>query len=844
MNKRAIIGCFILLACLMGRLAHTQHSALSTEPLPEPQPVIYGDINGMKAAALGDMAVFFAGKRSVRMDESCADDLNCILQKHRIGAVAVNKEGMLLIPQRSTEPEKLTGDNGNFIFPSRTLNTQDIAPTRTQAVFLSPRQSELSPAPSSVTFYTGHPVVDQTSGLAFINSETMNLLATTITTMNLLSASGRLRESIAQTEPTSARTDSVFPTVTVEAEEISGLLVPTGSAVIEKEDELELRQEQSAVRLEGSSEILEIRPAPTSTGTVTSHRQWTFTVKEVSNTPSEVQSTSNPTLTPASTEAPPSEHDNETPMTASQTAFFSHHEVIATQLTTDTTEETEIPSRKRSSAPLSAEDISEAKKTDIDLITTLPEEITGKILSYLGLSDISVCRLTHRVWKEHIDRWNMQARLIYSPYHPGIFAHKSLQDSLKAVDYYHSLVRSALTGFGNEGKTAVAKLDALTGHAHFSEYLFFYTTRALALTATKAFTCEKISTIENSSFMNNVESSSFMNNVDFSIDGNHLLIALFDDITLICKPVNGQWQIKATLQHSEAVKSARFNPDGNSIVTVSGDHAVTIWEDAGGQWQEKIPPLSSAWASSARFSPDGNFLVVASCNNFIRIRRLVNGQWQETAALRHPRRVDDASFSPDNSHVVALCGKTVIIWRAVDGKWEKAAALEYSKKVNTARFSPGGDFLVTASDDTTVGIRELVNGKWQEAATFEHSDKVNSARFSPRGNMLVTASDDKTVKIGELVNGKWQETTALGHSGKVDDAHFSPGETHLLTATDNIVKIWGHVGGQWQEKTSFTNSNKVRNIRFCPDGIHFAVVSEGIATRICRLKNEDNGDAP
>lgn len=340
MCKRVIQGSFILLACLMVRTACTQNSALSAEPLPKTQPVIYGDIYygdiySLKADAQGCMAFFFAGKRSVRMDEGCEDDLNCTMQKYRTGAVAVNSKGVLLVPQEDTEPEETTGDNGGFIFPSRTMNTLAIVSTRSQAVFISTRQSEMTTAPASFTLHSGHPVVDQTWSRAFINRETISQLASTITTtMDLLSTPGRLTERFTQVEPAPARTTSVFLTVTEEAEGISGLLASMGavptSVEVEQGGELELRQGHRAVRLETSTDILEIGPTPTYTSTYSNNSQWTFTVREVSNTASDSSSKSEPEATPASTEAGEPDYSDQVPITVSQCETVTYRGTVAT----------------------------------------------------------------------------------------------------------------------------------------------------------------------------------------------------------------------------------------------------------------------------------------------------------------------------------------------------------------------------------------------------------------------------------------------------------------------------------------------------------------------------------
>lgn len=66
MHKQVITKCFILLACFIVRTACARNSVSSAKPLPVPRPVIYGNINGIKAVAQGDMAVFFAEKEACR----------------------------------------------------------------------------------------------------------------------------------------------------------------------------------------------------------------------------------------------------------------------------------------------------------------------------------------------------------------------------------------------------------------------------------------------------------------------------------------------------------------------------------------------------------------------------------------------------------------------------------------------------------------------------------------------------------------------------------------------------------------------------------------------------------
>ena len=67
-------------------------------------------------------------------------------------------------------------ESSSVVFPSQMLNTLESSGTsRFVERFVS--TEEIEPTPTLATLYTGNTVVDQTSGLTWINSETIRLLA-------------------------------------------------------------------------------------------------------------------------------------------------------------------------------------------------------------------------------------------------------------------------------------------------------------------------------------------------------------------------------------------------------------------------------------------------------------------------------------------------------------------------------------------------------------------------------------------------------------------------------------------------------------------------------------------
>ena len=479
------------------------------------------------------------------------------------------------------------------------------------------------------------------------------------------------------------------------------------------------------------------------------------------------------------------------------------------------------------------------KFTEVGL-TNLPHELLVKILSNMDIRSVSACRCVNRRWQALVDENYLQA-LSFS----RCFDYQPIPQTVK---HYHSLTRSWLTGFSNEGKELTEQLDKLQDNKHFPKLLFFGIAGLFA--KTKFLTCQEVCTLHH---------ANWVSNASFSPDGCHLVTVANDCTAKIWGLVDGQWQEKVTIRCPHWVDNANFSPDGSHLVIASidasHDGTAQIWGLVDGQWQHKatIRHLDddgyNANVKNARFSPDGNRLVTASADGTAKIFELVDGQWQEKAIIRHSSRlfnmVINASFSPDGIHLVTAATEgTAKIWGLVAGQWQEKATIEHSDWVRDASFSPPhGRYLVTVCDDETAKIWELVAGQWQERAIIRHSLMVIDAKFSPDGSHLVTTSTDHTAKICKLIDGQWQQIATILHSDKVFTASFSPDGRHFMTASDDCtVKIWGLVAGKWQEKVTLRHPDKVRSASFSPDGSHLVISTYSHAAKIWLLKSKESND--
>ena len=414
-------------------------------------------------------------------------------------------------------------------------------------------------------------------------------------------------------------------------------------------------------------------------------------------------------------------------------------------------------------------------------IAHLPDELLAKILSNLGIGDISVCRRVNQRWHALVDKRHLQA-LAFAQ---GLHYQPTPQP--QTVENYHLSTRSWLRDFGIRGKELAEQLDEHLEHKHFPEILFFAIAEVLAKT--------RILTYQN-----------------------------------VC-----------TLEHSDWVTDASFSPDGRHLVTASYDRTAQIWELVAGQLRKKVTIRHSEWVLTARFSPDGHYLLTAGAGNTAQIWELVAGQWQQKTTIQHFCTVRNASFSPDGRHlVIASDDHTAQIWELVAGQCQQKTTIQHSGPVIpviNASFSPDGRHLVTASVDRTAQIWELIAEQWQKKATIQHLSWVYSASFSPHGRLLATASDDYTVQIWELAAGQWQKKVTLRHSQQVRDAKFSPDGHHLATVCfERTVKIWGLVAGRWRIKATMQHIRPVEHVSFSPDGSHLVTTSPDKTAKVWCLK--------
>ncbi len=192
--------------------------------------------------------------------------------------------------------------------------------------------------------------------------------------------------------------------------------------------------------------------------------------------------------------------------------------------------------------------------------------------------------------------------------------------------------------------------------------------------------------------------------------------------------------------------SIELSPDGKTIAYNATD-GIHLWEYNTGIDEVIFPNFSAC--HDIEFSPEGDLLAINCGDVFIWNLATESLISLPDIPYFHPTEI---AFSPDGKLLAVGCATdcTALIWSTEN--WELSTILEnlecrdVPEGTESLAFISGGEFIVTAMYDGTLGLWRLPYGNWVKSYYGDDTPLVEVVA-SPAENLLITRSVDGDVQF-------------------------------------------------------------------------------------------------
>ncbi|KAK1799623.1 hypothetical protein P4O66_006082, partial [Electrophorus voltai] len=295
--------------------------------------------------------------------------------------------------------------------------------------------------------------------------------------------------------------------------------------------------------------------------------------------------------------------------------------------------------------------------------------------------------------------------------------------------------------------------------------------------------------------------------VDFNCNMKQIATGSMDSCIMIWTLKPQMRAYSRFVGHKDAVMSVQFSASGHLLVSASRDKTVRLWVPSV-KGESTAFRAHTGTVRSVNFSSDGQTLVTASDDKTIKVWTVHRHKFL-FSLNQHVNWVRCAKFSPDGQLIVSASDdKTVKIWDKNSRECIHSFS-EHGGCVNYADFHPSGTCIAAAGPDNNVKVWDIRTTKLLQHYQLHvcmhggcvlvhnvafslqvHTAAVNALSFHPCGNYLITASSDSTLKVLDLVEGRLLYTLH-GHQGPARCVAFSRnGDYFASGGSDEQVMVW------------------------------------------------------
>ena len=171
----------------------------------------------------------------------------------------------------------------------------------------------------------------------------------------------------------------------------------------------------------------------------------------------------------------------------------------------------------------------------------------------------------------------------------------------------------------------------------------------------------------------------------------------------------------------------------------------------------------------------------------------------------HTDNVLSVSFSPNGSMLLSSgMDRTVCVCKVNTGE-RLHRFLGHKGRIRFSNWSSDGNYVASASDDSTVRIWQIEGNDDQTPQILEHGEgSVRGVAFSPNGKHIATCGKDRkiVVWVPKEDNSGWSRQYMLeGHSDWVLSVLVSPDSKQIFSSgLDKTIRVWDMETGKISSK--------------------------------------------
>lgn len=192
-----------------------------------------------------------------------------------------------------------------------------------------------------------------------------------------------------------------------------------------------------------------------------------------------------------------------------------------------------------------------------------------------------------------------------------------------------------------------------------------------------------------------------------------------------------------------------------AIFTAGGQGVLTRWDADKGRSLESVQ-LSTQSLRSIALHPNGKLLAVGASDHHIYLLELPSMRMVHTLYKAHENSVFSLYFHPNGRYLLSGGRDAHLrVWDLEDGFREVSAQAAHWFTINDIAFHPKGHLFATASRDKTIKIWDAEDFKLLKVIETirdgGHVNSVNRLYWSAHNDYLLSASDDRSIGVWRVV---------------------------------------------------------------------------------------------